>query len=487
MGRWIRNFGISERKVEKHPLEGQPAIRKASIMKATTLSIPITKSRSLPALSENTFLRYFNFIALYVAQGIPEGMAFMGIPAWMAMNGKTPGEIGGFVAAVGLPWSFKIIVAPLMDRFTYLPMGRRRPWVLFGQLGLVSSFIAMAFVPDPLNNLNLFMIAGFTVGFFGAFQDVATDGMAVDIIPINQQARANGLMWGAKIIGTSASLALGSFLLHRYGFSSAILMLSIAVGLIMLVPMFLRERPGEKLLPWTTGIASPETKTMQITKWSTIFRSLYRVFSLRNSILLALASFIVMGAFNYMETLIPIFTVQALGWSDQAYSQFYATASLIGGIGGMLIGGILIDRFGKIRMLNSYFFLLIVLSAGFVFMKSFWVNHWFISIYMIVHQVLYVFTCIGIFSTAMECCWKKVSATQFTLYMTIGNLGRIAGAKMIGPVKSHFSWEYTLLGFSILIASVWVIIQFIRIQVHVKRVSELEEMDAVGRMTGIPA
>jgi PAT family beta-lactamase induction signal transducer AmpG len=87
----------------------------------------------------------------------------------------------------------------------------------------------------------------------------------------------------------------------------------------------------------------------------------------------------------------------------------------------------------------------------------------------------------------MECCWKKVSATQFTLYMTIGNLGRIAGAKLIGPMKSQFSWEYTLLGFSALIATAWLIIQFIHIHQQVKRVSELEENDVVGRMTGIPA
>ena len=72
---------------------------------------------NIPALSENTTLRYFNFIALYVAQGIPEGLALFGIPAWLAMHGKTPGEIGSFVAAVGLPWSFKLVVAPLMDRF----------------------------------------------------------------------------------------------------------------------------------------------------------------------------------------------------------------------------------------------------------------------------------------------------------------------------------------------------------------------------------
>ena len=331
------------------------------------VSGPIKKD--LPSLSENTFLRYFNFIALYVAQGIPEGMILFGIPAWMAMNGKTPGEIGNFVAVFGIPWSLKIIVAPLMDRFTFLPMGRRRPWVLFGQLGLIASFIAMALVPDPLNNMNLFMITAFAVGFFGAFQDVATDGMAIDLVPVDQQARANGLMWGAKIVGTSASLALGSYLLHKYGFSSAILMLSIAVGCIILVPLFLRERHGERLLPWSRGAASPETKKMQLENWAIIFRSLYSVFSLRNSLLLGLLAFSLQVAFNYVGTLLPVFTVKALGWTDVAYSQSFASASLIGGIGGMLIGGILVDKFGKVRMMNIYFFTLIILAGSLVFFR----------------------------------------------------------------------------------------------------------------------
>lgn len=43
----------------------------------SSLNIPSKKSKDLPSLSENTFLRYFNFIALYVAQGIPEGMTLL--------------------------------------------------------------------------------------------------------------------------------------------------------------------------------------------------------------------------------------------------------------------------------------------------------------------------------------------------------------------------------------------------------------------------
>ena len=50
------------------------------------------------------------------------------------------------------------------------------------------------------------------------------------------------------MVGTAASLALGTWLLNEYGFFTAIFSLSLTVVLIMLVPLLLRERPGERLL-----------------------------------------------------------------------------------------------------------------------------------------------------------------------------------------------------------------------------------------------
>ena len=93
---------------------------------------------------------------------------------------------------------------------------------------------------------------------------------------------------------------------------------------------------------------------------------------------------------------------------------------------------------------------------------------------MIVYQILYVFASIGIFAIAMQCCWKKVSASQFTMYMTLGNLGRIVGAKLIGPLKDQLDWNYTLLMFALMIALVWGLIQFLNINNHVKQVDRLE-------------
>lgn len=312
-----------------------------------------------------------------------------------------------------------------MDRYTYLPMGRKRPWILLGQIGLVLSCIYMAYTTDPLNNLNQLMIAGFVVSFFGAFQDVATDGMAVDIIPADQQAKANGLMWGSKIIGTSFSLAAGSWLLNKYNFNIAILVLAVIIGIIMLVPLFLREQQGEKIVPWSSGEASTETKVLQVESWRLLFQSLYSVLRLRNSLIIALILFISMGGFKYIFTILPIFTVKELGWTNVGYSNYYATAQLFGGIVGMLIGGHLINKFGKKHMLNFYFLSSIFFIIVLVLSKTYWDNRNFIFAFMIVQNILYTFACISIFAISMQCCWKKVSASQFTLFMTIGNLGQM--------------------------------------------------------------
>ena len=61
-------------------------------------------------LTENTVLRYVMFSVLYFAQGIPGGITYYAIPAWLAMNNKTPMEIASYSAVVLMPWSFKIII-----------------------------------------------------------------------------------------------------------------------------------------------------------------------------------------------------------------------------------------------------------------------------------------------------------------------------------------------------------------------------------------
>jgi PAT family beta-lactamase induction signal transducer AmpG len=432
------------------------------------------KSKPLPSLSENTFLRYFSFAALYVAQGIPEGLLWYAIPAWLAMNGKSPVEIGSYVAVIGIPWSLKIINAPIMDRFTYLAMGRRRPWVLFGQFGLIASFLSMSLIIDPLNNLSALMILGFIVSFFEVSQDIAVDGMAIDILPVDQQARANGLMWGSKTLGISASVAAGSWIMSHYGYFYAIVSFSLIISIIILVPLLLRERPGEKLLPWTNGEASKLAEKIQLHSWKGIFKSLYKVFFLPVSFMMGVAAFSYSVGRGLIDTVLPVFTVQQLGWADTQYSQIFATANLISGILGMIIGGFLIDYFGKVKMITIYMSVLILLAAAMSFLKSFWQNDIFVTGFIICFYVLLTFTNIAIFASAMQLCWKRVSATQFTLYMAISNLGLAAGAALMGQLKGFLDWQFVILSYVLFACVMLVLVRFINFKNHQLRVEALE-------------
>ncbi len=405
---------------------------------------PILKKQNL-ILTKNTVLRYLTFSTLYLAQGIPEGITYFAIPAWLAMNNKTPVEIASFVAVIGIPWSFKILIAPLMDRFTILSMGRKRPWVILGQLGLIASFLSIGFVNDPLNNLNGLMIAGFFISFFGAFQDVATDGMAIDVIPINEQARANGLMWGTKVIGTSLSLVIGTTLINMLGFTTAVSSLSIAVAFIMLVPICFREREDEKIMPWTKGKASEESRKAQLKSWKQIFTSLIKVIVLPSTIIMAIASLINGMMYGLIDTLLPIFTIQELGWTNTSYSQVFSITTVVGGFFGMFVGGALIDFFGDKKMIIIYLIITIILIVGLALLSNFWKNDTFIFGFILLYYLFYTFICIGMFAASMKLCWKVVAATQFTLFMAFSNMGRAVGSGLVGTFKEVMSWDYVLL------------------------------------------
>ena len=429
---------------------------------------------NLPTLSESAFLRYFNFSALYFVEGLAQGMLLVGIPAWMAMQGKSPSEIGKFAVAYSLPWTFKFIVAPLMDRYTYLPMGRKRPWVLLGHLGLMLSIIALAFVPDPLNNLNTLLAATFLVSAFGAIQDAAGDAMAVDVVPPDEQARANGFMQGSRMVGSSLSLALCSWVLNKYGFQASMLTLFFLVAIITTVPIILREQKGEKILPFTFGKASETSQKLQISNWAIIIKSLYNVFRLRNSLLVVILLFITQGAYNFFETVLPIFAVKITGWTNVKYAQTFATADLVGGIIGMLAGGYLIEKFGKKRMINIYFLMITSLVLALNFAGNYWQNTNMLYGFIITYRLLNAFAKIGVFAIAMQCCSKNISASQFTIFMTMGAMGSIAGAFLVGPIKENFNWNTTFIFFEIFIGLAWIVLQFINIEKHVAKIAELE-------------
>jgi len=431
-------------------------------------------NKKIPALSENPILRYFTFVSLYFSQGIPEGITLFAIPAWMAMNGKSAAEIAGYSAVVLIPFSLKILLAPMMERYTFLPMGRRRPWLLFGQFGILCSLIALSMVPNPLESIYLITLVALAVHIFIMFQDIATDSLVIDIVPTEQQGKANSLMWGSKAIGTSISLLVGSCLINKYGFSDAILSMCIFVLLIMFVPICLRERKGEKLLPWTAGKTSPDAALLTVNSWKKLFNSFKQVVILKNFLLLLLTVFITLASIHFMRTLLPIFTIQELGWDNILYSRIYSTSNLVGGIIGMLLGGFIIQRFGIVRLIQGGLILIAILGVSMALSTRYWENSNFVSAFIAVFCTLITLINIGVLALAMHLCWKRISAIQFTFCMTVFNAGLSAGAALLGILQSLYEWQTLFILFALMIIIALIILKFIKTDRHREQVELLE-------------
>ncbi len=432
-------------------------------------------ARPLPALAQSARLRYATFMALYFAQGIPQGFLSFAVPAWLAMHGHSAARIAGYGAVALLPWSLKLVVAPLIERFAYLPMGRRRPWLLAGQAGLVLSLLGLLLLPDPQQHVALLTAAVFGVNLFVVMQDVATDSLVIDIVPAEQQGYANGLMWGAKAVGVATALAVGTALLNGPGFGAAVGVAAAVVGLISLLPLGLRERPGEKRLPWTAGTAAPESLRLHAHGWAPLLRAARRALVLRNSLLLLPATFVAQLFEEYLDNSLPLFTIQQLAWTNADYAQIYSPARLLGGVVGMLAGGWLIGWLGTVRLVQGTLLGLGALAAVLGLGRAWWPNAAFITGGIGAFCLLNTLAMVGLLALAMQCCWRRISAVQFTVYMTVFNLGAAAGTALLGLMRTHFTWETTYLLVPLGLVAATGLLGLVRLPAHVQQLAELED------------
>ncbi|SVB28507.1 uncharacterized protein METZ01_LOCUS181361, partial [marine metagenome] len=369
----------------------------------------------LPALAEHQILRYVAFTLLYAAQGLPYGLLSVAVPAYMAEQGLEPTQIGSFMGIILLPWSLKLINGPIMDRWSFLSMGRRRPWVLWAQAGMIVTSLIMASVPNPLQHLAVLTALGFVMNFFTAFQDVAVDGMAIELIPIEQQPRANGFMWGGKVLGGAAATVGGAWIMDASGLGAALFAQAIVVGLVMLIPLFAREHRGERLLPWSPGKASELTKGLQLESFKEIARSLKKVVLLPVSLVAGLVFFAYNLIRGFLDALMPVLTVQEMGWAHTDFSEFSAMVGSVAGIMGMVIGGILVEHVGRRRTIGIGVMILAGGSVAMALLAAEWSQRLPAQTFIGAYHVIDTLVSISFLATMMAISWKKVAATQFSL------------------------------------------------------------------------
>ena len=119
-------------------------------------------------------------VVLGFASGLPLALTGQAMQAWLTTRGVDIATIG-FLSLVGVPYTFKFLWAPLMDRFDVPGAGRRRGWLVLTQVALAGALYVLS-QTDPGASIRLFALLAAAVAFLSASHDVVNDAYRTDMM-----------------------------------------------------------------------------------------------------------------------------------------------------------------------------------------------------------------------------------------------------------------------------------------------------------------
>lgn len=147
-----------------------PATPAAAALLSPSLSPSLARAWRLSAI-----------LVIGFASGLPLALTGQAMQAWLTVDGVDLATIG-FFGLVGVPYTFKFLWAPLMDRFEPPWLGRRRGWLALTQFALAALLWWMASL-SPTATPGLFAAAAVLIAFLSASQDVVVDAYRTDLLP----------------------------------------------------------------------------------------------------------------------------------------------------------------------------------------------------------------------------------------------------------------------------------------------------------------
>ena len=143
----------------------------------------------IDAEKANFYKKIFIATLLGITSGLPLYVLYQTIPAWLKESGINLSDIGLF-NLIGIPYAFKFLWAPLLERYSFPILGARRGWMLFTQILLVLSIASIGYF-DPKQNLQIIVILTLIMTTFSATQDIVIDAYRRELLNDNELGTGN--------------------------------------------------------------------------------------------------------------------------------------------------------------------------------------------------------------------------------------------------------------------------------------------------------
>jgi PAT family beta-lactamase induction signal transducer AmpG len=350
-------------------------------------------------------------VGLGFASGLPLAMSGSTLGTWMTQVGVNLKTVGLF-ALVSLPYSFKFLWAPLLDRFHLPFMGRRRGWVALTQLGLALAIWCASSI-DPRSMPAAMAASALLVAFLSASQDIVSDAYRTDVLPPEERASGTStFVLGyriAMLVSGAGALALSDYLPWPTVFK---------IMAVLMLPMV--------LITWR----APEPEAVRPPRTiADAFIKPFLDFFARRGALPGIGFVMLYKLGDYVASgMIQPFLIKT-GFSGTEIAAWFKLVGFGAMTVGVLLGGGMVSKLGVRKALLLFGILASATNSGYLALSIVGKNHALLAAAIGIHNLCSGMAEAAFMTFLMALCNKSFSATQFALLSSASTVvGRTLGA-----------------------------------------------------------
>ena len=361
-------------------------------------------------------------LALGFSSGLPIALAGGTLQAWMTVEGVDLSTIGAFTL-VGIPYVWKFLWAPAMDRFVPPFLGRRRGWLVLTQLTIALGIAAMAF-QSPRADLALVAWLALFVAFASASQDIVVDAYRTDVVTREQRGIAGALgVAGYRVaMLVSGALALvlvgGSGVIPALGWRNTYLIMA-ALMAIGVLAAFWGEEPSAANAPRSLREAVVEP-----------FREF---FSRPGAVALLVLLVLYKLGDAFAESLTTAFLLRGAGFSLDDVGWVNKAIGFAAVVAGALLGGALMVKLGLYRALLMFGILQGLAILSFMWLALVGKSYPIMVLAVGLEKGTSGMGTAAFVALLMALCDHRFTATQYALLSALASIGRV----FVGPVAGY--------------------------------------------------
>lgn len=358
-------------------------------------------------------------------QGFASGLPFStALQAWFTVSHVSLVTIG-LLGLVGQPYVYKFLWAPLVDRFSFPWLDRRRSWIITMQLLLVLGLWLMS-LGNPETSPWLLASLAFVIAIFSATQDIAIDAYRTDLLKPEERGVGAGYAVTGYRIAMLISSGLAMVLADHIGWPNTYRLMSglmlIGVFASLMGPkLSVRSRPPQTLCK---AVVTPVKDLIARYPLGLLLLCII-LYKLSDAMALSMTTTFLLRGLEFTQSQV-----------GMVFKVFGMGATLLG----LFIGGGLMPRLGLYRSLWYFGIFQVVTNLLFVLLA--WVGHQFalMSFVIFMEQLSSGMGTAAFVALLMGLCNPNYTATQFALLSAASAVGRVFIGPFAGLIAAQYGW-----------------------------------------------